>query len=150
MQTGIYISRIVLGNLDSDTSTIYWYCVAVVFDQMSFFWRAAIFMDLILLLLRFSERGWGAVVCATCFSVYIFVIVCIHVINISRKKYCRRRSCSSKSSLICFVFFYCLCIVLLILIVANERSSRLPTGITGLFAIGSGNLPCCVATYVEK
>ena len=74
-----------LGNLDCDSFTVYWYCVAAVFDPMSFLWRAAIFMDLILLLLRFSEKGWGAVVCATCFSVYIFVIVCIQVINISRK-----------------------------------------------------------------
>ena len=76
---------IVLGNLDCDSFTVYWYCVAAVFNQISFLRRAAIIMDLILLSLQFSKKGWGVVVCATCFSVYIFVIVCIHVINISRK-----------------------------------------------------------------
>ena len=75
-----------LGNLECDLFTVYWYCVAVVFDPMSFLWRAAIFMDLILLSLQFSENRWGVVVCVTGFSVYIIVIVCIYIINISRKR----------------------------------------------------------------
>ena len=45
-----------------------------------------------------------------------------------------------------FSFFYFLCIVFLILLVANKRSSRFPTGVTGLFAIESGNSPCCKIT----
>ena len=36
MKTGIDISRIVLGNLDSDSFTIKWYCVAAVFDKCRF------------------------------------------------------------------------------------------------------------------
>ena len=68
--------------------------MAAVFHQISFLRRAAIVMDLILLSLQFNEDGWGGFVCATGFSVYIFVIVCLHVINISRKGYnYHRRSC---------------------------------------------------------
>ena len=75
-----------LGNLDCDSFTVYWHCVAAVFNPMSFLWRAAIVTDLILLSLWFSEKGWGVIVCTTGFSIYIFVIVCVHVINISRKR----------------------------------------------------------------
>ena len=76
---------IVLGNLDCDSFTVYWYCVDAVFNQISFLRRAAIVMGLMFLSLRFSKDGWGVIVCATGFSVYIFVIVCIQVINISMK-----------------------------------------------------------------
>ena len=83
---GVGISMIVRGNLDCDSFTVYWYCVAAaVFDQILFLRCAAIAMDLMLCSLQFSKDGWGVIVCVTGFSVYIFVIVCIHVINISRK-----------------------------------------------------------------
>ena len=90
-------------------------------------------MDLILLSWRFSENGWSVIVCATCFSVYIFVIACIHVINISRKRL------PPLLVLIRFIpdffcsFFYPLCVMLLILFVANKRSSGFPTGVTGQY-----------------
>ena len=46
-------------------------------------------------------------------------------------------------------FFYPLCVILWILFVANERSFGFPTGVTGLFVIGSGKLPLLL-TYVAK
>ena len=145
------MSIIVLGNLDCDSFTVYWYCVAAVFNQISFLRRAAIVMDLIFLSLWFSEDEWGVIFCATGFSVYIFVIVCIHVINMSRKG-----SLPPSLVLIQFVpdifrsFFYHPCIMLLILFVASKHSSGFPTRVTGLFAIGGGNSTCCLTTYVNK
>ena len=84
VKTGIGISRIELGNFDSDTFTVYRYCAAAVFDQLSVVLCTAVFMDLLLILFRFGEKGWGTFVGTTSFSEYIFVIVCVHGINISR------------------------------------------------------------------
>ena len=129
---------------------VYWYCVAAVFDLMLFLLRAAVFMDLNLLLLQFSEKEWGPlftpqVLVCTSFSLFVSTLLILvrKIITAIARAYPIRPQffCS---------YFYRPCIVLLIFFVANKRSFGLPTGVTGLFAIGSGNLPCCLATYVEK
>ena len=60
-KTRIDISRIELGNFDSNTFTVYRYRAAAVFDQLSFLWRAAVLVDLLLLLFRFGEKRWGTI-----------------------------------------------------------------------------------------
>ena len=125
--------------------------MAAVFDKVSFRWRAASVMALTLLPWRFSGKGWGVIVCAAGFSVYIFVIVCHTIKILVKKDNCLRCSClSNLSQFFLFFLFNPLCVVLLLLFVANERSSWFHTGVIGLLAIGSGNLPCCLTAYLEK
>ena len=121
-----------------------------VFDRLLFRWPAASVIAFTLLPWRLSGKGWDVIVCAIGFSVYISVIVCHMVKILVEIDNCLRCLCSSKSSPIFLLFFYCLCVVLLILFVANKRSAGFSTGVTGLLAIGSGNSPCCLTKYVEK
>ena len=124
--------------------------MAVVYNKMSFCWRAASVMALTLLSWQFGGKGWGGIVCAAGFSVYIFVIVCHTVkILVEKDNFCRCSCLSNSSPIFSFFLLSSLC-MLLIFFIANERSSGFPTGVTGLLAIGSGNLPCCLTTYIEK
>ena len=90
---------IVLGNLDCDSFTVY--CVAAVFNQISFLRRAAIAMNLILLSLR---KMGGASLFALQVLVCTFLSLYVSRLLILVGKDCRRRSCSSVSSPI-FSFF---------------------------------------------